>query len=476
MPHETHEHDPAPRTAALTERMFGALRESVVVTDADLDGGPRIVYANAAFWTMTGYEPGELLGKTPRVLQGPATDRKLLARLRQDLRAGRPFEGKAVNYRKDGTEYHVDWYIEPVFSSDGEVECYVGVQRDVTEDVEQQAALHSVLSALSASPEGLLFLNAQGLLTRVNPAALELLKIEASASMLGRSLTELLESRGAVSKNDGRWLLCVSEESTPMPRTVELLRIGQDGGDTFWRVTDTTEQRRVDALANAVNLVEQTGYVFAGIRHELGNPVNNVKTALTVLAKHGEGFSADKRQDYYTRMLDEVTRIDYLLRALRNYNAHESTDIRRFNLNEHVQDFLRVADAGVPDGTEVLWSPADEPLHVLGDGRGLFQVLLNLVKNAADAVCGATVPTIALAARRVRGVAVLTVADNGAGMSPQQLESIGRPFCTTKAQGTGLGVCVSQRILASMNGVLEYESRLGEGTTVRVQLPLEVQR
>jgi PAS domain S-box-containing protein len=67
--------------------------------------GPKIEYVNPAFTRMTGYAADEVLGRTPRLLQGPGTDRTVLDRMRASLVAGEPFQGEAINYRKDGSTY-----------------------------------------------------------------------------------------------------------------------------------------------------------------------------------------------------------------------------------------------------------------------------------------------------------------------------------------------------------------------------------
>ncbi|QRE77174.1 PAS domain-containing protein [Methylobacterium aquaticum] len=107
--------------------------EAVLITSAELDEpGPRIEYANPAFARMTGYEASEVLGRTPRFLQGPDTDRAVLGRMRAALTAGEQFQGEAVNYRKDGSTYTVEWLITPVRADDGRVSHWVSLQRDVT--------------------------------------------------------------------------------------------------------------------------------------------------------------------------------------------------------------------------------------------------------------------------------------------------------------------------------------------------------
>jgi diguanylate cyclase (GGDEF)-like protein/PAS domain S-box-containing protein len=108
--------------------------EAVLITDAELDApGPRIVFANPAFIRLTGYALDEIIGKTPRILQGPRTDQAVLRRLRTQLERGETFFGEAVNYRKDGSEYEQEWQVAPILDAQGNTTHYVAVQRDITE-------------------------------------------------------------------------------------------------------------------------------------------------------------------------------------------------------------------------------------------------------------------------------------------------------------------------------------------------------
>lgn len=108
--------------------------EAIILTNTGLEEpGPRILWVNPAFTEVTGYEPNEVLGQTPRLLQGPKTDESEIRRLRRRLKAEERFEGETVNYRKDGTPYINHWSIAPVHGKRGGVKFWVSVQRDVTE-------------------------------------------------------------------------------------------------------------------------------------------------------------------------------------------------------------------------------------------------------------------------------------------------------------------------------------------------------
>lgn len=115
----------------LAEAALEASYDSVVITTADLDN-PQIVYVNPAFCQMTGWEREEVIGRTPAILQGEETDHGVTRRLRQALEEGRTFEGRTINYRKDGRPFHVEWRTSPVTDAKGEVTHYVAIQRDVT--------------------------------------------------------------------------------------------------------------------------------------------------------------------------------------------------------------------------------------------------------------------------------------------------------------------------------------------------------
>ncbi|MDX2460074.1 MAG: adenylate/guanylate cyclase domain-containing protein [Gammaproteobacteria bacterium] len=133
--------------------LLEATLESILVTAADLESpGPTIVYVNPAFERMTGWSKEEIVGQSPRVLQGPSTDLSVFDDLKPKLLRGETWQGRAINYRKDGQEFIMEWSIAPIRDDRNVIYQYVAVQRDVTERVETE---HKLERAREAVVDGL---------------------------------------------------------------------------------------------------------------------------------------------------------------------------------------------------------------------------------------------------------------------------------------------------------------------------------
>ncbi|MCG8617908.1 MAG: PAS domain S-box protein [Desulfobacterales bacterium] len=106
--------------------------DAIMITEAG--SGYPIVYVNPAFCALSGYTPEEVLGNSPGILQGPETDGEVLERLAEDLNEGRLFHGRAINYKKDGTTFMMEWKIVPIAGPTGVTSHFMAIQRDVTAD------------------------------------------------------------------------------------------------------------------------------------------------------------------------------------------------------------------------------------------------------------------------------------------------------------------------------------------------------
>ncbi len=119
-----------------------SMTQSILITTPELDlPGPYIIYVNKAFEKMTGWSREEVLGKNPRFLQGPNTELSIFQNLRNILTSGDVWEGQTINYRKDGTEFHMEWSIAPVYDENGVLQKLLAVQNDISEKVRVKSEL-----------------------------------------------------------------------------------------------------------------------------------------------------------------------------------------------------------------------------------------------------------------------------------------------------------------------------------------------
>jgi PAS domain S-box-containing protein len=123
----------------LLESVVTGANDAVLIADTELDEpGPRILYVNEAFTRMTGYTPEEVLGKTPRILQGPETDWETLDKIRAALKTRQPLEVELVNYRKDGSPFWIELSVVPVTDETGYCTHWTAIQRDITDRVQAE--------------------------------------------------------------------------------------------------------------------------------------------------------------------------------------------------------------------------------------------------------------------------------------------------------------------------------------------------
>jgi len=122
--------------------LLESMTQSILITTPEIDfPGPSIIYVNKAFEEMTGWSREEVIGKNPRLLQGPKTNLSIFQNLKSIISKGEVWSGKAINYKKDGTEFYMEWSISPVFDENGKIDKLLAVQDDITENVKIEKRL-----------------------------------------------------------------------------------------------------------------------------------------------------------------------------------------------------------------------------------------------------------------------------------------------------------------------------------------------
>jgi signal transduction histidine kinase len=234
------------------------------------------------------------------------------------------------------------------------------------------------------------------------------------------------------------------------------------------------EERTSALRASQARVIQQEkmaafGLLAAGIAHEVGNPLAAISSLVQMLKRRGpDPYTAGK--------LDlagsQLQRIERTVRELVDFSRPASTRISRVRVAEVVEEALGIAKYYQRTKQRAITTdvPANLPTVVLMRDY-LTQVVLNLVLNAIDAT--EDQGKVHVEAHVEDGWLVLSVEDDGRGISLADRCRLFQPFFTTKPHGTGLGLFVSRQILQDVSGQLDYRSELGQGSTFIVRLPMD---
>ncbi|HEY9675933.1 MAG TPA: PAS domain S-box protein [Waterburya sp.] len=179
----------------LLESAVENTQDGILITEAKhVDApGPELLYVNQAFTRITGYDLTEVLGRTPRLLQGPKTDRSQLDKIRTALQEQKPVQVELLNYRKDGSEFWVELNIVPIANKEGRVTHWVALQREITERKQAEAELvaskQQLSKILESITDGFFTVDEQWRFTYVNLKAEQILQRDRT-ELLGQTLWE----------------------------------------------------------------------------------------------------------------------------------------------------------------------------------------------------------------------------------------------------------------------------------------------
>ncbi len=235
---------------------------------------------------------------------------------------------------------------------------------------------------------------------------------------------------------------------------------------------DVTEKIRFESVSQAVDTMNNLGYIFTGVRHEIGNPVNSISMLLNLLKMKFDKSDRGTVEGYIDRALDEISKVEFLLHSLRSFTMYENPKVKRFSITDFMEKFLALIKSDfTARGIDVTASLDPDVKDCYADPRALQQILLNLVTNAADACEGRENPCISVRVMKKSERVHMRVEDNGWGMTAEQQKNLFKPFHTSKAKGTGLGLVIVKKMMTSMNGAVEIASHKNVGTTVDLYLP-----
>ncbi len=352
-------------------------------------------------------------------------------------------------------------------------------------------------SVLDAILDGILLIGLDGIVEQVNSEACRILEASADA-IRGSSADRLLgpESDGVV-----QLIKRVSQSGQPAIRddllidrrsgtgicldvSVSPLLDDSDGSSTG--VVVVLRDRTIsNSLRDEVSQREQLatyGHIAAGIAHEVKNPLGGIRGAGELL----ERWSDDDRARRAAQMIvGEVDRISDLVEELMVFARGDQLELAPVNLHRILNGVIDLTQLDpIAAGLKItrLYDPSIP--DIIADEDRLKQVFINLVRNGMQAIEGEggelEIETRMTLDQRLAGhdghtlpTVQIRVRDSGRGIEPENLDRVTTPFFTTREKGTGLGLALAHHWIKRHFGTLRFTSQPGEGTIVRVNLPLE---
>jgi signal transduction histidine kinase len=249
--------------------------------------------------------------------------------------------------------------------------------------------------------------------------------------------------------------------------------------------SDITDIKRLELQIRRSDRLASVGALSAGMAHEIKNPLTALKAFVQLLPERYD--DADFRATFAKLAPQEIERIDGIVNQLLEFSRPAKPLLAATSLHEIMQHPLNLISEAALKKQVVIEKHFEATMDdLLADIHQLQQVILNFLLNALEALPGGG--RICLATSNVAGrfgsegkaetaprsYLRLDIADTGCGIPPDLLPRIFDPFFTTKTSGTGLGLSVSHGIILEHGGMVEVESRVGQGTTFHIYFPLSI--
>ncbi len=376
------------------------------------------------------------------------------------------------------------------YATEGRPNRTLGTVQDITAQRKVEEALRQReedLVALSDAAIEALFVHQDGVIIATNRATRDLFQLPPDGAV-GRQLfdytapesNETIRQHIADKRSEPYEAFAMRADGTKFPAFVSARTVTFRGRPA--RVTairDQTELRKMQASLAFADRMASVGTLAAGVAHEINNPLTFITTGLQDVARKigAASLEVDVKAAVLAtlREVEEgARRVAIIVRDLKAFSrADDDNASGTVELVSVVHYAARMAVAEIKHRAKLVMDLGDLPL-VSGSETRLAQVFLNLLINAAQAIPlgAADHNSIHVVARVEAGRVVVSVTDTGRGMTPDLLQRIFDPFVTTKSHGTGLGLAICHGIVTGLGGTIEAESTVGQGTTMRVSLPI----
>lgn len=462
-------------------RVLDCIPNGISVSDARRYPQP-IVHVNPAFTRITGYAPHEVLGRDASILEGEKTDADDLALLARTVQNGGEIKLTLHNYRKDGSLFHNKLSVSPVLDASGQITHYINVIEDVTAQVEVKERLIERTARLNAtfelSPDGFTVFDAKGELISSNPALGQMVGHLPAWMPLARfdewmrGLCEDPEQYTPIADAPSNGVKHTLVLARPARRVLERVVRRQLTGssETFVYFRDITHQFEVDRMKSEF---------LATAAHELRTPLASI-LGFTELMLHRK-YSEEKQKDLLQTVHRQGTLLQNLIQELLDLSRIEARQGKDFHIvPTALPGIVEAAISGIANrelGRQVQVGSIPD-VSVMADASKIEQALVNLLSNAFKYSPHGGEVSVSVHEAQREGVAhaVISIRDQGIGMTPEQLSRAFERFYRADASGnipgTGLGLNLVKEIAEIHGGTVELSSEAGVGTVASLWLRL----
>ncbi len=492
----------------LVQEAMSRISDLVIITEADTiddPAGPKIVYVNEAFERRTGYARQDAIGQTPRLLQGPDTQRDELDRIRTALQARHRVRAELINYGRDRLPFWLEVDIVPLLDAEGRCTHFVAVERDVSERKQAEKSLRLSeerfqLAARATNdviwdyeiPNNRLWWNenmhsvfgypldslqpgVESWTEHIHPDDVQRVVADVDAAIRGSDESWVSEYRFL--RADGSSALVIDRGYLHRDAEGRPLRMIGSMIDISDRLAQEERQRQSQRL-------ETVGQLTGGVAHDFNN-------LLTVIIGHGELLAEHLGADSVglemaSTMLRAAERGAELTSRLLAVARKQPLAPQGVDCNRLLNRMLGLLKRTLNEDVELKLDCASNLWLAEVDPGQLEVALLNLALNARDAMpnggrlmieCGNVTLDQSAAANcddlPAGPYVLLALSDTGHGIPAEQLGRVFEPFFTTKpvGKGSGLGLSMVYGFVRQSGGTVKIDSEYTQGTRVRIYLP-----
>lgn len=454
----------------------------------------KVEWVNTSFERITGYSLKEMIGKSPgSILQGDETDPETITYLKQQIRAGEPFNCEILNYSKSNKKYWIRIQGQALKDRNGEVLKYFAIEEDISlekkyfENIKAEKVKYSNIIA-----------NMNMGLLEVDNNDVILLANQSFCEMSGYSINELIGNKASdlLSNKKDKTIIALKNEKrkSGISDSYEVKANTKSGETKYWMISgapnynengevvgsigvhlDITQQKSLELQKEQLLLRlekqnEQLNEYAQIVSHDLKSPLRSIHSLISWIKEDNLKEFSEQTIDYLKLIENKVEKMDHLIQGILTYSKMDTLDLssEQIDVNDVVNNIINIIH--IPGNIEVRINNLLPT--IIADKYRIQQLFQNLIGNAVtyiDKPNGLVEVDFSIEKKHY----IFSIKDNGPGIAKENQEKIFKVFqsFTKNEKSTGIGLSIVKRIVDNYNGEIWIESQLTVGTTFFIKLP-----